>query len=388
MNHPIRYATALLVLSLSLASAAPPIAGSVALDWAFRFASAITSDDRDRSKAQQVVVLDLAEIGQLESAARRADSIVGWHRGAAYADIAALYAASGDEARARALIAKAESAQREAEGWHGPRIATHVAQAHAMLGEPASAAAIADSVAAADPRQYSGRAAATRATAHAARGEFDQAMALLDGLGGDDDLEIAWARVTGYVAVARQPRVTAKQRRTALDAALTAAATVPGWKQAEALESLADEFRRDGALARARELLRRAEALVLPITDTLSIRPALLSNLARKWAGVGDVDHARLLLAEAEAAVPSAMTIERPPILANIASSWVAVGATTEASRVYGMAFDAAETLVNARPRALAVVEICRSMGKARLDPEAATRQRLESLLAGLRDPW
>jgi hypothetical protein len=43
---------------------------------------------------------------------------------------------------------------------------------------------------------------------------------------------------------------------------------------------------------------------------------------------------------------------------------------------------------VNARPRALAAVDICRSLARNRVDVKAGMQGRLDALLAGLRDPW
>jgi hypothetical protein len=114
----------------------------------------------------------------------------------------------------------------------------------------------------------------------------------------------------------------------------------------------------------------------------------MLAMVARAWGRIGEKDRAAGLLREAERAIANAQDIERPGIAAFVAAGWLSLGDTKEAWRIYGQAIDAAASLVNARPRALAAVEICRSVGreKAVLDP--AARGRLETLHKGLKAPW
>ncbi len=73
---------------------------------------------------------------------------------------------------------------------------------------------------------------------------------------------------------------------------------------------------------------------------------------------------------------------------ADLASGYWVAGDEANAKRLYGRALTRAEALENARPRALAVVEICRSMGREQVPASPETRARLDALYAGLRDPW
>jgi len=87
-------------------NAEPPraVPGKAALDYGFRFASAIVTDAKDQQKAQQAVVMEYAAIGLLDEATRLATSIEGWRRGAALADLANLLAKQGRKQDARALL--------------------------------------------------------------------------------------------------------------------------------------------------------------------------------------------------------------------------------------------------------------------------------------------
>lgn len=373
----------------SAAPARPPAAapGMEAFDWAFRFASAIHSDPKDMARAQENVVDDLADAGHLEEAVKRAELVEGWRRGAAFADLAARLAERGRETDARALLDRVARIRGGADGWEGPRVEAHMAQALATMGEAGRAGEIGQKLAA-DDRQYAGRSAATLATGLARQGNYPAAMSALAPLDGNDDIDVAWWRTAGYLAVAKQERLPADKRREALDAARASAEKVSDWRKAESLQSVAEEYRRIGAGREARACLTSAEEALRALPTTMAIRSPLISNLARSWAKAGDKDRARTLLSGAGAHVEDAMLTERPAIWANLASSYASVGDEALAWQTFDRALTAAAALENARPRALAVVSICRAIGRAGLELPASAHSRLESLFKGLKDPW
>ncbi len=101
------------------AAAAPKPAGIAAakpalesLDFAFRFASAIKSDARDRAKAQELALGEYAAAGAIDEAAQHAPGIEGWRRGSLYASLATQLARAGRADEARAFIGKAEEVRR------------------------------------------------------------------------------------------------------------------------------------------------------------------------------------------------------------------------------------------------------------------------------------
>lgn len=361
--------------------------GLEALDYAFRFASAIQADPGDKGEAQAAVVLDYASIGAIDAALKRVDEVEGWRRGVAYAELAGSLARTGRKEQARELLTRAGDFSKSITGWQEQRITAHIAEALALLGDVDSAQQIAAELAAND-RQYAGRSVATFALGHASRGDFEGAMAVLGKLEREGDFDLTWWRTAGYLAVARQARLTRQQRQEALAAARRSADGIDGWKKAEALESIASELQSAGQPDEAREALKVADAIVTPLPGTLPVKAALLSNLARGWARLGETPHARELLDRATTEVPKTQAIEQPGLYADLASGYLKLGAEGEARRGYQRAITSAESLVNARPRALAAVATCRFMGRhgAALDP--ATRSRLDTLLSGLKEPW
>jgi hypothetical protein len=113
-----------------------------------------------------------------------------------------------------------------------------------------------------------------------------------------------------------------------------------------------------------------------------------MAQVAQGWAEAGEKSRARTLLLEAEPAAAKAFDIDRPGAYARLASAWRALGDTKQANRLTALAISSAESLRNARPRALSAVDICRSLGRDGVEPDPGTRGRLELLLANLKDPW
>jgi tetratricopeptide (TPR) repeat protein len=372
--------------------AAPAVAdvsdGRQVLDWAFRFASAIDPDPKDKAQAQESVVRDLADAGDLDTARQWAQEVDGWRQGVLFADLAVEYAKAGRRDEARQLVARAEQVRQGIKGWQNPRISAHVAQALATLGEMEQSRTITAGLVAYDGQQYLGRSVATLATGLAANGEFEQAREELAKLADSRDIYETWWRTAAFIALSGEDDLTEDQRLEALIEARRSADGIDGWKRAEALAAIAERFVQLGEVKLARKALREADSLIVPLPDTLSVKALLLTTLARPWAMAGDAERARELLGQAEPLVTNAMNIDQPAIWATVATGYVALEDQREAARLYDKAFETAESLVNARPRALAVVTICRSMGRHGIAIEPTTGERLQALFEGLRDPW
>jgi hypothetical protein len=359
-------------------------AGGEALDHAFKFASAIRSDPKDQARAQEAVVLDYAARGLLERAVARAAEIEGWRRGSAYAQLALSFVEAGRRDEARALIARAEEVRSATRGWPNPRIGAQVALALAAVGEAERSETISRKLAHDDELAHEARARATAATGLAAQGKFEEATGRLDSLEG---IEAASWRATGYLDVARWGALGEEQRLDALERARRAAAELPEWKRAETLLGVAEQLRRLDRPGAAREALVEAEAAVGAMAPS-ALKAALLCRMAPSFAQLGGQERARELMKKAEALVPAAIDIDRPGQWAIVGLGYGRLGDEPNARRAYGLGLDAAEALVNARPRALAVVAICRAMGSQGLELDDALRSRLDRAAAGLGDPW
>ncbi len=382
-----------LVLATVLLGAGPPAreeapAKEGPLEYAFRFASAIKSDEKDMAKMQQAVVLDYAHVGALDAAIERAGSVVGWRGGIVYAELARQLALQGRAEEARVLIEKAETLAKGVQGWENPRIHSHIARALAVLGEGEESRKIAEALASSDPVQYSGRSEATVASSVAAEGGFDEAMKRLETFKADSDVEQDWWRTMGYLDLARRKDHTEAQRGRAAAAARESANAIKGWRKADALMDIADEFRLLGKQADAREALEAAEVIVNQVPDTSPIKPRMIGEIGQAWSRLGDKERGGKALGVAMKVIPNALSIDQPGLYAELGSGYMVLGDEEKAWSVYDTAFASAESLVNARPRAIAVVQICRSMGRNGVDLKDETRGRLDAIYSGLREPW
>lgn len=386
-GRPLAASILLTICSLAVAAPGSP-PGAAAFDQAFRFASAITVDPNDMMLAQESVVLDLGAAGGLDRALELAAKVEGWRRGVVYAELATMLAGAGRPDDARAAVAKAETVRAETSGWQNPRIAQHIANAWAALGEVDRAASI-SGAAAPEDRQYLGRPAATHAVALGRAGRFDEAMRRLAELDAQTDPDVTWWRTWGYTELVRLPALAAPQRAAARTAAQRSAGAIAGWRQGEALEQLADAALDRGDKASARALLAEAEAIVRAQSDqALPVKAPLLAAIARDWAAAGEPARAKAALDEARKAAAAAQPIDQPAAQADLANAAAVLGDRAAAGRGFSEALARAATLENARPRALAVVEVCRAIGRAGLPLDEATRAQLDRIYAGLKDPW
>ncbi len=370
------------------ADSAVPGAGLGSLDYAFRFATAITSDPKDQAKAQEAVMQDYITRGATREALARIDRMVGWRQGTVLADLAASEARAGRRESASDLVGRAEQVESASSGWEGPRIQAHIAAALAVMGEMKPAQEITENLSSQDPRQYKGRAGYTIASGHLMRGEFEPAMVELRSLDGDPDIDTALWRTRGYLLVGKTGQLQAAQRLQGLEAALESAQVLDGWIRIEIAQDAADQLAGLGYPEKARRALQEAEATALALPETLASKATLMADLARAWGKLGEAGRARRLLGKAEPAAAQALDIDRPSVYARFASARRALGDAAKADRLYQQAFAAAEGLKNARPRALAVVDICRFLGRDGVEPTGAIKARLDSLLGGLKDPW
>jgi tetratricopeptide (TPR) repeat protein len=360
----------------------------VALDYAFRFATAIQNDPKDRAKAQELALAGYLAAGAYDEAGRAAAVIEGWRRGVVYADLASALARDGRTSEARSWVDKAEEVRTTVDGWQNPRISAHVAEALAAIGDPDKAFDIASALAAQDPVQYAGRAGATEALALGLDGDLDAAMKKLQELEGNNDLDVAWWRTSGYLALARREQSPASSRLAALDAARASAAVLPVERRVEAWLETASLYDAVGRAREGRSAVKAALGAVEAEGVGTSERIPYVIEIGRAWGALREPKRARQALVQAEGLVPQAISIDRPGLLARIASGYRRIPDAPRARRLDEQAIEAAAQMPLSRPRALALSAICRQMGRDQVVPDPALRARLDHLLAGLGDPW
>lgn len=352
---------------------------------AFEFASAITADPVDRDKAQAAVVGDLIATGALDDARRCADAMNGWRQGAVYADLATAFGQSGRGKEATDLLARAEKIQKATRDWQGTRIRAHIIRAQAVIGDAAAAGPAASTL----PADEAERTRPVTVRVRLERGEFAGVMAELRLSGSTKNLDVQAGVAAAYLAVAAHPALADKPnlQREALQGTLQMAEALPVWKGLDTVEAALEQLQRLGAPDLARPTVDKLATDIAAFGDD-EYKPRVLARLAVLRIRLGDRAAADPLIAEAVRKCAPLDPMTRPAARAGVGEALVVAGQTDRAWELYQAALDEAAGFVNARPRALAIVEICRSIGRSRLELPAAWQTRLAELRRGLRDPW
>jgi hypothetical protein len=403
---------ALLALALAPASAAAtdatphertatqappaPLEGGRAalLEFAFESASRFPDGDqvRNRSAAQERVVLAALELAHLERATAWAERIDGWRRGTALAACAAAQAERGDVEEAERPIALAdEVAQADPElfgqEWRRDRVRTGIAQALTWLGERKRAAGYEAGSADSEVGKV-GVVAARIMNPDAFEATLRDLGTILEqgsldrGRNALATCAALWDRFYDDV-----------ERREQLD---------------ERVEAVLDRFplqvaieheleRADAALAHgdrvtALALVDRAQQrFELGRWNTENHVPLTAVLCAARFRA-GDGERARRLadmaLARYEQEKGEIPDVFRAETLVPMAEAFHAMGDTPRALEVYALAVREGSHNPNARPRAEDLTMIACSMALVGVEPDLALWKRMAEVRAGLTAPW
>jgi hypothetical protein len=375
--------------ALTLASEGEEAVSTDPFEWAFRFASAIESDPKDRASAQQWTLLGLIETGALDEAERLVTRMDGWRQGVVAAELAVAAVEAGEQTRANRMIElskKAAAADRE--WWL--RVQSHLVGAYARRGQEALTRSLGEKLAQDQTGQFAGRGAQTLAIALAADGETAMALEVLETLADVKDLFGAHRRTQAYLEIADMESIPRPTRLHVLAKAVESARGVPGLLETRTLTEAAEALGELGRSEQAAAVLEEVQALALKVPDGRDQKPPILCNLARAWVRIGSPERAKPLLDRISRAIAHERMLktDRPGFLANLASVHLVLGDEAAARALYEDALDHAERLVNARPRALAVVKVCTFMGRYGFPLDARLASKLEGLHDGLGAPW
>jgi hypothetical protein len=358
----------------------PAAASSDPLQAGWRFACAITNDPDDRAECQEKIALAYVARGEVEPALLLAERVENWRKGVVLAEAAASLAASG---RTKAALERAEAAEaigRGIQDWQRDRILARVAKARAMLGNTAEVGR--QSAFYRSNQEYRGELAAYHALALARGGDASNALAVLDGLAEEKQLDVAGWRANGYLLLAKDGRLDAQQTSNAFEQAWAASQWVPGNKRFDMQMKLMDEAVSRGAAAQAAPWLENVCSNALGSVAPAHIKAPIVAQLAIRCGAMGQA--ARLAECEraAEPLIRELQNIEQPALIAWLGEARARLGDSQTSLTHYEQALALAERLNNPRPRALACVEICLSLERARLR-HSPVSEGLNRLLTG-----
>jgi tetratricopeptide (TPR) repeat protein len=357
------------------------------LDIAFDAASAmpIKPHIKNRSRAQEVVVLTCLELGQPQRARRYLEQIANWRREAAYADLAFYYAERGATDPVESCLKLAAEVPEVADGWRVDRIKAKIAATRAYLGQ--SQAVEIQAIAAAE------RGPVVRVQAMVCPPEaFDEQMAFLGQETAVGNFETVTNALAAYAEL--YDRFYANpERRQAIEQKIKALWTsLPIVVRLGRVMKLIEACFTHDDLPKALELVDEAKTMM----DRANWQPQYVIPLKARLASLrfraGDkvnaVTEAKATLELFDAKRETIANIYRAQMLRPIAEAFYTLGDTAAALDLYKRAVEAGMENPNSRPRADDLVATCCSLALHAVEPDATLAARIREIRQGLGNPW
>jgi hypothetical protein len=350
----------------------------LAAGW--RFACAITNDVKDRAACQEKVALAYLARGDCATALQHGAQIENWRQGVVLAEVAATLAEGGQTNAALERAAQAEAIARGIQDWQRDLILARVVKTKALLGKEDEAGRWSDFYR--SNRDYRGEVAAYHALALARGGRLTNALAVLDGLADTTHLDVTSGRANGYLLLAKAGHLDPAQSSNALAQARAASERVAGWKGVVVQMRLADTAADLGHKELARAWLSGITSNLLAGAEAGRGNAAGLGRLAIGWAGLRDAERLAECERAAEPLIRQLQNIEQPALFAALGEARARLGDIQKGLTYYDHALELAGQLTNPRPRAIACVDICLSLDRARLRHRQIS-EGMNRLLAG-----
>jgi hypothetical protein len=350
------------------------------LQAGWRFACAIVNDPEDRAECQAKIALAYLARGDCDQALTLGDRIEGWRKGVVLAETATALAEGGKTNAALERAAQAETLGRGIQDWQRDRILARVAKTRAVLGNDAAVGQ--QSAFYRSNPDYRGEVAAYHALALARGGQVTHALAVLDGLVDTTHLDVASWRANGYLLLAKAGHLSGVQKSNALAQAWAASDRIPGSKRRDVQFDLVEEAAQLGSTVLARLWLEGISSNILNVATPAHIKAPLVAQLAIRWGVLGQADRLSECERVAEPLIRQLQSIEQPALFALLGEAWARLGDAHKTWTYYEHALELAGQLTNPRPRAIACVDICLSLERARLRHRPIS-EGLNRLLAG-----
>ncbi len=366
------------------------------LTLAFEAASAMPLDPhiKNRSRAQEQVVLACFELDLPNRALEYVGGIDNWRRGAGYADYALYCVRHGEHKAAErylelALEVASWPEEEIKQAWRRDRIRAKVAGVWAMLGDYERADEIEGSI---SENSELGKADTYRAMV-VEEEELAELRARVDRVAQTGDMDQvrnaldACAELFGRFYEHEELSAWAENRIR------SASAKLPFEIRMEALCGLAERALEHGAAPHALALADEALGLFEDVAWSPEHSVAWRARLARLRfeAGADRADVRAQIdaaLAEYDAERERIVDIFRGGVLRPVAEAYHALGARELALKVYKRVLEESLVNPNSRPRVDDLVATCCSLVARGVEPDDSLMDRLRKIRTGLAAPW
>ncbi len=349
---------------------------------------------KNRSRLQADVVEACLKLSQPQRARSEVEAIgeQSWRRGAGFADLALYLARHGQAQQAQPFLERAERLAEAGEAtitqdWQKHRIRARLAQVLDALGRHDEALRCAAGL----DKSEAGAIDAQRAR-ELAPDEFDAALAELDGRVATGDFDLR-RNALGTCASLHARFYADVSRRTRLEQRIRDSwEKLPIEVRLDTLTELIENALQHADGTHALALIAEAHAIFEAVPWLAENQIPLLARFAalRHRAGEAaaariELDAARQVFDDKRAAI---VDIYRASALRALAEAYQTVGDAPTALGVYRLAVVAGVENPNSRPRAEDLCASCCSMAVHGVEPDAELWKRLDSIVAGLGDPW
>ncbi|MBN2512043.1 MAG: hypothetical protein JXB18_03800 [Sedimentisphaerales bacterium] len=359
------------------------------LDLAFETASAIPMNPhiKDRSRAQQAVVMTCLKLEQPGRAARYCEGIDDWRRGLCYGELAFYHAKRGAVEEAKDYLAKAQQHGDEAQEWRKDAIKTKMAEVLVLLGQNDKAnqyeIGVVDS--------QKGKVAGIRAM-QCDEQTLDAQMQALEMLSKEGNYDVLRNVEQAYAQLFNR-FYSDTQRRDQIEQKIKSTwNTMPYFVRMELLMTLAGFALDHNDTSKALELVNEADQLLSGGQWRPEHRISMIAGLSALRFKASDQTKAQT---DCQAALAlyndqrqAIVNIDRAEVLHRLAEAYQATGDTRTALRVYKQAVEEGVENPNSRPRAEDLSAACCSLAWSAVEPDAELWKRLSQIREGLSQPW
>lgn len=344
---------------------------------------------KDRSLAQEKVILACIELDQAARAGEYTGKIDNWRRGLCYAYLAFYSAEKGFREPALEHLARAEkiAGMDFSQEWRRDRIRVTNIQTRELLGlAPEGEASETEIV-----ESEKGKEVVTPAVVYDAA-LFDERTQKLDDLLAKGDFDLTKNALTAYAQLFNFYYDDGERRNLAEEKIKTSWDKLPGVIRVDLLMQMAGYALDHSDPEKALALLNEAQEFLEGGSWPLENRIPYVSKLAELRFRAGDKERAQsdadMLLALYEEQGDTIVNIWRAGALRPLAEACQSMGDTEKALRVYKTAVEEGVDNPNSRPRAEDLSATCCSMALSGVEPDAELWERIRGIHKGLKEPW
>ncbi|MFA5554878.1 MAG: hypothetical protein WCZ89_00115 [Phycisphaerae bacterium] len=361
------------------------------LEIAFETAGSIPVNPyiKDRSKAQELVVLTCLELDQPQRASLYIEKIEDWRKGVCYAELADYYVKHNfpKEAERYLELAQNVAEQDHRQTWRNNRITAKIARVKRNLGKSQQMENPAEDMA---QEQINQTAEVNEVTKTGL--SFEEQVKALEELIRTGNFEVAKNLLFVYAQLYDRYYGNLEKRSLIEENIKNSYVKVPVFIQVDLLVVLAESALRHSDKSQTIAFINEAQQLIESQQLTLEYRTPMMAKLIKLHFRADDIEKAWVDLQEELDLFNSQKylltDITRAKALRPIAELYQFMGDTQGSLSIYKQVIEEGVQNPNTRPRAEDLSATCCSMAFYAVEPDAQLWIRIKQIIGELGHPW